>query len=508
MLTLLFLSCNDISLIEKEEQGLIVAPAIIEFGHLLSGHESHSKEITIANASSDEAVIDHLEIEGENFSIQLDGFTIEPGGYHQVDVGYTPITFEYNEGVVDIYMEGSEEPVSSVWLNGYGDAPVINIDPDEVDFGEPLLGCEMSQQVSIENAGNVDLVIDDVSFMTSIPQELDLDYGTLPEFPWIIQPSSRLTLFINYVPLDEDADTLEWEVDSNDPQTPVYSSEAIGDAAYANNVIQDWIQQTQVIVDIIWVVDNSGSMYPYQQLLGLNMETFMNMFLSFSPDYRMGFITTDTPYLVNGAIIDSTSATPTVDAVTIINSIGARGSGHEQGLDQLKFCLESGDCRTMIRQNSALVVIFLSDEEDHSYLSPIAFQGFIDNYKPNNFIPFAIIGDIPNGCIRPNSVPAKAGYGYYDIVNHYSSKWWSICDTNWGSQMQEVAQDISLQSVFVLDEADPVVETIEVYVNGQLIEEGWSYSEESNAVIFDYDDVPSAGDYIEVSYSHWGCSGE
>ena len=68
---------------------------------------------------------------------------------------------------------------------------------------------------------------------------------------------------------------------------------AEGAAVISNEVIQSWIQEEKIIVDIIWVIDNSGSMFPYQSMLADNMEAFMNIFLSYAPDFKMMFITTD-----------------------------------------------------------------------------------------------------------------------------------------------------------------------------------------------------------------------
>ena len=509
MLLLSLLACQDISLVEQKEYGLIIAPDLIEFGHLLSGHESASDEINIANASSEEIVVDHLEISGDNFSAILDGFVVQPGGWHQIDVGYTPITFEHNEGVVDIYLQGQEGPDFSVLLDGYGDAPVINIEPSDVDFGTPLLGCEFDEEIHIQNEGNVDLIVDDIQFMTNLPQEIELDYGSLPDFPWTILPSSRLTIFLQYVPGDESGDTFDWEVTSNDPATPIYDASAIGNAVMANEVHQSWVQDSEIIIDIVWIIDNSGSMSGYQSLLGNNMEYFMNILTSYSPNYQMVFITTDDPSFIDGRIVTPSSGDPIALSVSLINSIGIGGSGQEKGLEMLRICMDIGDCSSMMRQEALLIAIFLSDEADQSHLTTSAYKYFFDLMKPDKFIPFAIIGDIPNGCTGTNAGwPTQAGWGYWNIVDVYNSRWWSLCDNSWGTQMEEVAHSVALRSIFELGEPDPVIESIVVWVNGQEVTEGWEYSEENNSINFDYDNIPEPGDLVEVSYSYWGCSGE
>jgi len=162
----------------------------------------------------------------------------------------------------------------------------------------------------------------------------------------------------------------------------------------------------------------------------------------------------------------------------------------------------------MIRENATLVAIFLSDEEDHSLLTLNSMTSVMDNLKPGAFVPYGIFGDIPSGCSGGTRMNANPGWGYYDLVQHYTSQWWSICDQDWGAQMEEIARSVSLQTEFRLDENDPHIDTIRVWVNGQIVTEGWEYNEENNSVLFDFDEAPQPGDSIDIGYSTWGCGEE
>lgn len=499
------LSCSDTIINEIKQPEVIVAPTTLEFGHLLSGHETRTRTVTIANGGTADLVVERLEIAGDNYTVDPDGFTVESGGYYQIEVTYNPVTFEHNEGYLDIYLEGDETPSEGVWLDGHGDAPVINITPSEIDFGSPLLGCDTTTEVIIQNNGNIDLVIDDVDIMASVPPDITIDFGSLPEFPWTLIPGGRLAFFTNYVPLDVQDDTTTFDVKSNDPLRPSLVTSAIGDAVLSNEQIQSWVQTEQIVVDIVWIIDNSGSMLKYQNLLGQNMDTFMNLFMSYSPDFQMAFITTDNPRFI-GNVINPSSTDPTGEAVDIISSIGIRGSGMEKGLDMFYNCL-SGDCGRMLRPDATLIAIFMSDEQDWGLSNATDVSTLVNSLKPGMFIPYGIIGDVPGGCAAP-PLYAQAGHGYYDLVQLYSSQWWSICDNDWGNQLEELAQNISASTVFELDSPDPHVDTIRVWVNGQLVGFGWEYNEELNAVVFDVDEVPEPGDTIEVGYSTWGCGEE
>jgi len=501
----LLLSCSDTMINEIKQPSIIVAPDLLDFGHLLSGHESDTMTVTISNGGTADLVVDHLEIVGDNYSADLNGFVVPSEGWHQIEVAYSPRTLEHNEGYLDIYLEGDEQPSEGVWLNGNGDAPVINVTPSEIDFGSPLLGCDTTTEVIVQNDGNVDLVINDIEIMASVPPDIVIDFGSLPEFPWTLIPGGRLAFFTNYVPLDVQDDTTTFDVKSNDPLNPSLVASAVGAAVLSNEQIQSWVQMQQIIVDIVWIIDNSGSMNTFQNLLGQNMDTFMNMFMSYSPDFQMVFITTDNPMFV-GHVISSTSTDPTGEAVDIISSIGIRGSGMEKGLDMFMDCL-SGQCARLMRPDATLIAIYMSDEQSWGSMNAADVSALVNTIKPGMFIPYGIIGDVPGGCAAP-PLYAQAGHGYFDLVQLYSSQWWSICDNDWGNQLEELAQNISMKTVFELDSPDPHVDTIRVWVNGQLVGFGWEYNEELNAVVFDMEEVPEPGDTIDIGYSTWGCGEE
>ena len=507
LLLAMLLSCSDIGINEIKKPSIIVAPEMIDFGHLESGHESGTRRITITNGGTADLVVDHIEIVGSNYTDEEEGFVIPGGGWHQIEVGYSPQTLEHNEGHVDIYLEDDEQPSASVWLDGNGDAPVINVTPSNHDFGAPLLGCDTTQEITIQNDGNIDLEVTDITIMANIPPEIVIDFGSLPEFPWIIPPGGRIDFFANYAPMDQLDDLTNFDVTSNDPATPVVAAYAEGAAVISNEVIQSWIQHEKVIVDIIWVIDNSGSMFPYQAMLAGNMEAFMDIFLSYAPDFKMMFITTDSASI--RGMVHTNSRDPVAYAADLVNTTGTSGSGFEKGIQQLYDCISSGgQCHNELRPDATLVAIFLSDEPDHSSITVNGVISLADHLKPGNFVPYGIFGDIPTGCSSPTSHGAQPGWGYYDLVQHYGSQWWSICDQDWGSQMEEIAQSVSVQTEFHLDGEDPHVDTIRVWVNGQLIEEGWEYNPTNNSVVFEFDEAPQPGDSLDIGYSTWGCGEE
>ena len=71
------LGCNDHIINEVKQPEIIVAPATLDFGHLLSGHETRMRTVTISNGGTADLVIDRLDIQGDNYEVDPSGFTVE-----------------------------------------------------------------------------------------------------------------------------------------------------------------------------------------------------------------------------------------------------------------------------------------------------------------------------------------------------------------------------------------------------------------------------------------------
>lgn len=499
MLLSLLLACQDYTINEKLSGEPIIAPDFIDFGHLRSGHETSLRQIIFSNGGNAPLNVDYIEIQGERFDVDTSGFTVDPLNWHALDVTYDPETFEFNEGYLDVYLEGQQQPAGSVWLQGWGDAPVLTVNPPSVDYGTLSEDCNIEQEISFTNDGNLDLIIESIQQVASLPQQITVDYGTLPDFPWTIIPQGRIAFWTDFTAEGLSLHSLTLKVHSNDPHEPVKDILAEGETMISTTMLETFTQGTAIFVDVVWVIDNSGSMRPFQNALSINMSNFMTSFLAYSPDFQMAFITTDDFGVVNGETLYSGDPDVTLRASNIIGSIGTWGSANEKGLAMLELMLQHNP--TWFRQGAALIPIFLSDEQDWSS-SPWSY--YVNRYDSLHdhapVLPFGIIGDVPGGCYG-----AQAGFGYWDVIDHYNTSWWSICDGDWGTQMQDLALAIIDSVTYVLDHPTPKEETIAVFINGQEATEGWFYNPESNSISFEFDSRPEAGDTVEISYEIWEC---
>jgi hypothetical protein len=512
----LLVGCSDISLgkIELRESEILVHPTHIDFGNLISGFESDQKSFTVINTGDDDLVITSPFLLSDDDRFKIDSsdgeeITVGAGELIEFSIVYTPETYEHNEGTIAFHSSDDDESDLYVTLEGRGDAPVMTVDPIDFNYGDISIGCDNEERITITNDGNLPLVVDSVVQMVTQPVDIILEFGSMPELPWVLDPETSVDFLVSYIPEDIGADNSSITITGNDPMTPVVESIQYGSGDVEQYYTETHIQSEIHVLDILWVIDDSGSMNRVQASLSSNMQMFMDVFANSQADYRMSVITTSDPMIYQA--IDSSHPDATLAMQSLV-SVGTHGSGVEMGLEMAYQALSdsnsAGPGGSFFRDQADLVVIFISDEPDFSYQPINIYNNFFANLKPAGmFIPYAVIGDMPNGCtaIWPNGqYNVQPGTGYWDVVNYFSSDWFSICASDWGNQLQNLATNITGRWNYPLNESDPIESSIEVRVNGQIVSD-WIYVQSDNSVEFDSDSIPRPGDTIEITYSVWGC---
>ena len=524
LFALLFLSCNDygVNKVIQTEPELVVYPESIEFGHLQSGLESGQATFAVINAGDEELIISYPELVSGNdrFSLDnnlLENYTIGPGETQEFNVYYIPETFESNGALIRFVTNDEDENEYELPVSGFGDAPVMAVTPETFDYGQISIGCDNEERITIRNDGNLTLTIDNITQMVTQPQDIIMEMGSLPALPWDLLPGQEIDFLVSYVPVDISYDESVIRVEGNDPVLPMKEVVQYGEGDVEYWYTQTYVQEEVALLDVLFVVDNSGSMNIFQQELANQMFSFMNVFESSGADYHLALITTDearfTPH--DGlSWIDNSHPNPASWVINVITTIGVRGSGMEKGIEMAKYALESDAApgNGYNRESATMVIIYVSDEPDHSQGSFSSYLNFFDNFKlsPNLMRQFAVIGDYPAGCNFPylnRNRNIQFGGGYYEMTQRYNGDWYSICATDWGQQMQNLANTVTTRSVFDIDESDPVENTITVTINGQ-VTNNWVYDPVINAVIFDENHVPEPSQTIEIEYAVWGCDGE
>jgi hypothetical protein len=513
---LLSVSCSEHSLlllIEKPEivensPNIRVTPPEINFGPLDAEGVIGSRTVTVENTGLEDLNLTNILIDYGNdvFTLSAVGdLLLEPGEITEFEVFYDPITYEENSGAIHIYSNDPSDGIVEVKLLGTGDAPVLWIDPMYHDYGETLIGCDDAEGYFVWNIGNVDLEIYDIEYYITYPANLsiiDLEdhYGP---YPWVIPPDSYIIVEITHSPSDLDKDYGDLYVYSNDPYSPETIAEQTGGGSYEDIIEEIYVQEEVTDVDILFVVDNSGSMTGNQTQLAQNIEIFMNVFIMSGIHYNIGFITTDDS-TAQGPIVDPTASDPVAEIQNIINNIGSAGSPTEKGIEYAYEATQSGNDfgpgSSFWRYDAKLIIIFISDEDDFGNVAPSTMSAYMIAVKGSHdyAIVHAVAGDYPGGCSANGG--ASEGYEYFTLVNLLGGTFLSICQDDWGTPLETLANDSILKSKFTLQK-EPIEETIVVKVNGFVQNTGWYYDPSTNTIIFDQNNIPSANSVIYISYN-------
>ena len=371
--------------------------------------------------------------------------------------------------------------------------------------------------IEVGNIGNSNLIISDIEFFASLPvdfsmQDYVLDWG---ELPLTIPPGGTIDLNVDYLPLDLLDDASYLEITSNDPATPVAYADQDGLGEVESWVTDSFTQDGTVDVDILFVIDNSGSMGSNQTNIKNNFDAFMNAFNAAGVSYQVALITTDSSDFV-GSIITNTTPDPVTEFNSQIDSIGTSGSAHEKGLWYAYESTTTGDASSgsttgFFRSSARLVVVYVSDEPDWSHqttsgggsttMTPSDYSASLLSLKSSSdlVIAHAIAGDYPSGCTANGG--AQFGDGYYDVVTDLGGTFMSICASDWSTTMDTLARESLARLGFALSQK-PIEDTIEVTVDG-VISFDWTYESSSNMIIFNVS--PGDGSSIDITYGTLGC---
>ena len=495
-----------------------VDPLAIDFGSVDVYAPPPTEKIKISNVGTGNLTLAPVSLKHNTvFSWSLPVNSLPPGSSTHLQVLYTPVAFAPDSDEVRIGSNDPNNPLILVPIDGFGSAPRLEIHPDPHDYGTEYLECDREQIIDLKNVGDVDLEISKLEYFTSFPSHFSIDYDLVSngQFPWTISAGSQNSVFIEYLPLLATIDSSFLKVTSNDPLSPSKISYQYGEGVYYSSVIDTHVQDTVMMSDILFVIDNSCSMGSWQTDVAANFDSFITVFQSSGVDYHIAIITTDSPYFV-GSIIDNLTVDP-ITEFTAQAQVGIYGSGHERGLDMAYEALSPGGDAApgsaFERTDAKMSVIFVSDEPDYSYelAQPLDYSSFFKTAKVSSsrIVSHSVSGDCPSGCSTPYtsngytySKYASCNYDYIDVVTDMGGSQLSLCAADWGLKMETLAKDSITRSSFELSDT-PIASTIEVLVDGT-ITGNWTYDPVINSVVFDPASIPLAGSIIDISYNILG----
>ena len=330
-----------------------------------------------------------------------------------------------------------------------------------------------------------------------------------------------------------------------------------GDSGFSlngeENTFQQSVNRIQVKVDILWVIDNSGSMETSQANLVANFQGFIDKFKATNFDYQMAVTTTDAwraPVDADPSLArfrDGTDATshtgvtvikpdtPNLEDTFITNvEQGINGSGDERGWQSLKEALSMQENldEPFPRQDALLAVIILTDEDDFSHDGTNNVSGGADPYSnpdlhnPMDYYDFLYtltnsdsnntnfvvntIGIFDDVCLdQLNDVwtGRRKATRYENVTTLSGGYKGSLCEP-FADVLEGISDTIFEKSTAFKLSREPAVDTIVVYVDGVQIAEdpvnGWTYNPNNMLLSFHGTSVPQPESVVSITYDPAG----
>jgi hypothetical protein len=372
--------------------------------------------------------------------------------------------------------------------------------------------------------GDTDITITELSGAAPPPY---INYSSLYQFePAGIEFALPVEV---HIPLEDATEPfwLFWSTEEEDVYSPL-EFEVVGTRARAelNHFSTGFVGtlETQVdsftdtaeagLVDVLFVVDNSCSMYEEQVALVDSFPDLLDKVTSLNLDYHIGVISTDMDdqshsgrLRESGGVKYIEPSTPDIEATFLeMAQMGTSGSYNEQGRAAVYEAIEvlgTTDNAGFYREDAYLAVVILSDEDDYSIDPTLGdFVTWLTDLKASiDFVSYSSIVGPPGSC----PTAAEPGTDYMYVTNAVGGSLVSICDTDYSSALDHLATD-ALGTWFPLSQS-PVVSTISVSVvetTGTVVltESQYTYSESLNAIaILPTEYTLTEDSVVEASYT-------
>jgi len=504
-------ACQEYDLKNREEPeadvypDILVDPPSIEFDQLGEG-ETAIDTFTITNVGEAELTVSDVSISvgADAFSILSDtSYALLPEESVEVEVEFAPFELEHY-GTAEVASDDPDTPVETVDLLGLGtppDTPVLQITPESHNFGETFVPCGSSVELEMKNVGSADLEITDVEYESGGLLTFDNNGVGLP---LTLAPQDFVTVFVDFEAVTEGSDTGTLSVTSNDPRG-VITADQNGEGAYSEYTTESFTEPGRAPVDIIMLVDQSGSMGENKPTVRNGIPDFLDELQNVS-DWRM-MVVTKGGGCYNDTLFDqyTKNAEDRVVDAAFAGAGGLLATHTEALLKHGKTTLDKtvvGECNEgFLRSGALLHLIMISDEADQS---PNSWSHWVSQYE--TFVPdpalvkvSAIVDVNSTSCGNPGSGYAVGPDGYIDAAQATGGEVLDICDPNWGDDLDDIAAAAvagirSYNLEYVTDES-----TIEVTVNGKPTTD-FDYEPAGSTVTIN---SPAIGekDVVEITYA-------
>jgi hypothetical protein len=458
---------------------------------------------------------------------------VPPAGQLSIDVSFLPVQekqatpFGTPNFTGNLTIVSNSNPANkNVPLTGLATKSCVEVVPDNLDFGLVTVNCSSrNETLTIYNTCKTNLTVTKLGFSSAGANGFRIVQAQLTPFTIPSGQSSSIKMAYRATSPPRKQSAVLEIVHSVTQQSPL-SIPMVAKGTTNSNQTDTFKQLKSPQVDILFVIDDSGSMGNDQKNLGNNFSSFIKWAKNLNVDFHIGIVTTDVdgknplggggnPGKLRGNPKFMTKSTPNLEAVFKRNAlVGTGGSASERGLEAARLALSAplattGFNKGFLRKDASLSIIVVSDEADQSSQPVQYYINFFRNLKgvrnTSMFRFNAVIGYDPASgkqqCPANGQAQATSKGRYEAVAKASKGILAAICNQNFSATLNKIgAVTFGLKQQFFLSRpADPT--SIKVKVNGNPVSQGantWQYLQTDNSIFFKT--APTAGATVEVSY--------
>ena len=391
----------------------------------------------------------------------------------------------------------------------------VVIAPNELDFGAVQLGC-VSAPVDIRIRNLCDSGT--ISPSIAMPDDGGFEFAAGVPMPTPLAAEAAYTVPVRFRPIRAGPATTTFVVSSDGGsfgvQTTFFGTGVAG-------ALTTETYRVPTLVDVLLVVDDSGSMADKQRALGETASFFFSFALSNSVDWRLAVTTTDDNPSVQGHFRATDAGVRVLTASTgdyaggfaAMVQAGTSGSFTERAFAAAVRALTPPLSSTVnsgfLRQGAGLAVVTLSDAPDQSPLDIDAYSDQLTRlhgwrarnaFSVSAFRPLA--ASAPTTCSYDGASPDPRTARIVDLTGGTSAE---VCETSGTIGQMNYTKvgnaAFGARSVWFLKGSPSAANGISVSVNGNALPTTlWSYDSLRNAVVLS-GGAPNPGGSISITYT-------
>jgi hypothetical protein len=252
-------------------------------------------------------------------------------------------------------------------------------------------------------------------------------------------------------------------------------------------------------IDILWVIDKSGSMSRYNPELLAGIEAMLTALPV--ADWRLVMISADPNKSITSNVFPLVPGDDIDDAAAMLATLTS--APYEEGFNSVyDYMNHNPYSLTWMRPEAGLLVVFVSDEDEQSdveYPVPSDFLSWYTGLRMGSVFMASVVNiDAADSVCDHYVSPIDVGKRYMEATSVLGGTIVDICSDDWAPGVTDATHSIEpYESLTLTHKAES--DSIRVFING-VLNNDWLYQESDNTIYFTI--IPSAGQLVEVGYRY------